>query len=248
MHFDSSALTDEEAGSQPVSASAPVSIPTFQRAIAAFDPGAGRSVLAPPRSLDAGSDEVIDAPEYTWVGPRARAEGTVVHAVLEAIARSGDWSLVGSTALHARVTRQLMQLGVSTPDAATLTTQIMLRLGTLQQQPRAQWLLSTGHRDAHCELRLTGVVQGRLRNIVIDRSFIDEAGQRWVIDYKTSTHTGGGLDEFLSRELDRYRPQLEAYRELASRLGPEPVRAALYFPWLGEWRELDAHSPASEKG
>ena len=37
----------------------------------------------------------------------------------------------------------------------------------------------------------------------------------------------------------RYRPQLELYRQLAGRVGPEPVRAALYFPWLDEFRELD---------
>ena len=61
---------------------------------------------------------------------------------------------------------------------------------------------------------------------------------RWVIDYKTSSHSGGGLAQFLASERERYRPQLELYTELARRLGPEPVRAALYFPWLGELLEV----------
>ena len=74
--------------------------------------------------------------------------------------------------------------------------------------------------------------------MVIDRCFIDEHGTRWVIDYKTSAHEGGGLDEFLDQELERYRAQLAAYRDLAQGLGPEPVRAALYFPLLGALREL----------
>ena len=103
----------------------------------------------------------------------------------------------------------------------------------------AKWLLSPDHRDARSEWRLTGPVDGTVRNVVIDRTFVD-AGVRWVIDYKTSTHAGGGLDLFLDNELERYRPQLQMYRELASRLGPEPVRAALYFPWLGRLRELPA--------
>ena len=59
---------------------------------------------------------------------------------------------------------------------------------------------------------------------VFDRSFIDEQGMRWVIDYKTSQHSGGGREEFLDREVERYRPQLERYAVLARRLGPEPVR------------------------
>ena len=65
---------------------------------------------------------------------------------------------------------------------------------------------------------------------VFDRSFIDERGVRWVIDYKTSRHSGGGREQFLDREVERYRPQLERYACWRERLGPEPVRVALYFP------------------
>ena len=80
------------------------------------------------------------------------------------------------------------------------------------------------------------VIEGRLVNARIDRSFIDAEGVRWVIDYKTSRHEGGSLEEFLAAELSRYRPQLARYAQLARELGPEPVRAALYFPLLGAFR------------
>ena len=60
-----------------------------------------------------------------------------------------------------------------------------------------------------------------------------------MIDYKTSQHSGGGLQEFLDREVERYRPQLERYAALAGRLGPERVRVGLYFPIMGAWREWD---------
>ena len=73
------------------------------------------------------------------------------------------------------------------------------------------------------------MVEGQLRNVVIDRSFVSE-GCRWVIDFKTSTHAGAGLEQFLQSELERYRSQLTLYRTLASRAGTQPVRAALYFP------------------
>ncbi|HEV2284791.1 MAG TPA: PD-(D/E)XK nuclease family protein, partial [Steroidobacteraceae bacterium] len=103
---------------------------------------------------------------------------------------------------------------------------------------RGRWILDGSHREAHSEWELSGLSGGRLRRVVIDRCFIDRDGARWVIDYKTSAHEGGGIEEFLGQELERYRPQLEAYRELARALGPEPVRAALYFPLLGALREL----------
>ena len=55
--------------------------------------------------------------------------------------------------------------------------------------------------------------------VVFDRSFIDEEGVRWVIDYKTSQHQGSGLEEFLDREVERYRSQLQRYAVLAKKTG-----------------------------
>ena len=60
----------------------------------------------------------------------------------------------------------------------------------------------------------------------------------WVIDYKTSSHQGGAIDEFIAQELERYRPQMQRYVALASAVDTSPVRAALYFPLLGEFHEL----------
>jgi ATP-dependent exoDNAse (exonuclease V) beta subunit len=59
-----------------------------------------------------------------------------------------------------------------------------------------------------------------------------------VIDYKTSRHEGADLEGFLARELERYRGQLQTYAALARALGPQPVRAGLYFPLLGAFREM----------
>src|SRR6202035_100381 len=101
-----------------------------------------------------------------------------------------------------------------------------------------RWILSSVHRQAASELALTGIAAGRLQSIIIDRTFVDEDGVRWVIDYKTSSHTGGDAEAFVQRELERYRPQLESHSELARALGPEPVRAALYLPLLGAFAEL----------
>ena len=62
---------------------------------------------------------------------------------------------------------------------------------------------------------------------------MDAAGTRWIVDYKTGVHAGGGLEEFVARELARYAPQLRLYMALAGELGPQPVRAGLYLPVAG---------------
>ncbi|HEY5806730.1 MAG TPA: PD-(D/E)XK nuclease family protein, partial [Povalibacter sp.] len=110
------------------------------------------------------------------------------------------------------------------------------------EDPRGRWLLglTADTRDASSELDLSGVIGGRIIEGVIDRTFLDASGIRWVVDFKTSTHEGGGLERFLDEEAVRYRDQLNRYAKLMRLYRPEQdVRAALYFPLLRQWREVD---------
>jgi hypothetical protein len=122
-------------------------------------------------------------------------------------------------------------------DLVDAVADVLEALTRTVEDGRGRWILSPEHDQAGSELALTGMADGRLTNVVIDRSFIDEHGTRWVIDFKTSPHEGGRLEDFIGRELERYRGQLQKYAALARGLGPQPVRAALYFPLLGVFRE-----------
>ncbi|MEO8308210.1 MAG: UvrD-helicase domain-containing protein [Pseudomonadota bacterium] len=188
-------------------------------------------------SLAAGSPASGTRPEFSWAGPMARAAGTLVHAEMEFLAQSSQTF----TDFNARIPlymARLRQLGVDAGAARITALDIATRMTAVARDPKALWLLSSQHAEAHSELRLTGVLDGQIRNVVIDRSFVDEQGQRWVIDYKTSSHSGGDLAGFLAEERERYRSQLQLYARLARGLGPQPVRAALFFPWLGELLEV----------
>jgi hypothetical protein len=209
----------------------------------------------PPRvqSLTrAQSEEPAPDVEFSWVGPLARAAGTILHAELERLATLGD---AGLADLHTRAiacAAGLREHGIAPGQAADMAAEIVQRLRDLAVDSTARWLLFTPHRQAASELGLSGIVDGELRNAVIDRSFVDEAGTRWIIDYKSGRHSGGGLEEFITREMARYGPQLQLYITLAGALGPEPVRAGIYFPWLGEFREFAGRGyskvPVSDSG
>jgi ATP-dependent helicase/nuclease subunit A len=159
--------------------------------------------------------------------------GTVMHEEFERLA-----SASGNADLDARLpycATRLREQGIASEEAATSAQAIVNQLRELAADPQVQWLVSNAHQDAHSELALSGIIAGELRSVVIDRTFVAE-GTRWIIDYKTSRHAGGGLEEFLQREMLRYAAQLRLYMRLAAQLGPEPVRAALYFPWMREFR------------
>jgi ATP-dependent exoDNAse (exonuclease V) beta subunit len=173
---------------------------------------------------------------FDWAGETARRVGILVHAELqsldldrhdEATVRSREGHFKRWLALHG-VPHEHLERAVASVTAALLG---------VHRDARAQWMFKTGHRDDVREHALSGLWRGEVVRAVFDRSFIDEQGTRWVIDYKTSEHSGGGREQFLDLQVERYRPQLERYAVLARRLGPEPVRVALYFPLMRAWRE-----------
>ncbi|MGC1386425.1 MAG: UvrD-helicase domain-containing protein [Steroidobacteraceae bacterium] len=178
-----------------------------------------------------------ETPVFDWAGETARRVGSLVHAELQVmdIERMNEGAVRASDE-HFR--RWLALHGVPEEMLKDASARVMNALTAVQGDPRGRWILQRrGGRDDVREFAVSGQWRGELVRAVFDRSFIDERGTRWVIDYKTSQHSGGSLAEFLDREVDRYRPQLQRYALLARKLGPEPVRVGLYFPLMRAWRE-----------
>ncbi len=181
----------------------------------------------------------LEPPEFSWVGETGRHIGTVVHAALESFANAPVLPTRARLADDRDTyTHQLRRHGVPDRDLPRATDRVLEALTGTVSDERGRWIFSPDHREARSELALTSIAAGRLTQVIIDRSFVDREGTRWVIDFKTSRHEGGGLDAFLTQELERYRSQLETYVALARGLGPNPVRAGLYFPLIGVFREL----------
>ncbi len=185
------------------------------------------------------SHQSLEPPEFSWVGETSRHIGTVVHAALESFAAGVALPTVSAIAAQRDFfLYQLRRHGVPEADLSSAADVVTEALTRTVSTDRGRWIFAPEHRDARSEWMLTGIAAGRLTNVVIDRSFVDENGTRWVIDFKTSSHEGGGLDAFLDQEVARYRAQLETYVALVRGMGTAPVRAGLYFPLLNAFREL----------
>jgi ATP-dependent exoDNAse (exonuclease V) beta subunit len=193
-------------------------------------------VLARGALVPLGTEE--EGIEFSWARQTARRVGTVVHETLERFGRGALPSIDELPALQPRLVSRLEALGVD-PERARESAEVALRAiaGTLGD-PRGRWLFDPGHTEAGSELALSGVRGADLVNVIIDRTFVDATGTRWVVDFKTSPHEGGDLENFLDEEVKRYRGQLQRYAHFARGLGPQPVRAGLYYPLLGAWREV----------
>ena len=154
---------------------------------------------------------------------------------------------------------RLLELGLDGADREAAVATLSQQLITTLADPDGRWLLSA-HREAASEAPFTLVMDGTLTNIVVDRTFFDDAGNRWIIDFKSSRpHLDQPLDQFIARQLRSYTTQLRRYRRVLGRMdhaavatqsdphNPPPIRAALYFTAIGRLVELKQDAADAEQ-
>jgi ATP-dependent exoDNAse (exonuclease V) beta subunit len=187
----------------------------------------------PPMPADAGEDARQDQPEFEWVHPASVQVGTLIHRELQRLcdrAQTAGKPLAPHIAV-ASYRRELALLGVEPEDLAAAAVRVGEALTRVWSDPVGRRILHPWA-EAWSELRLCWRGPERIEHLQIDRSFVDDEGQRWIIDYKTGRHLGADLQAFLASEVERYRGQLERYAEAIAAIDPRPIRVGLYFPLL----------------
>ena len=93
------------------------------------------------------------------------------------------------------------------------------------------------HLEQKNELVLSAFEDGTVNQYRIDRTFVDQADVRWVVDYKTTYTRSDNIDEFIDEQIaDRHRDQLQKYGQLMSQIDHRPIKLAVYFPMLSKLR------------
>jgi ATP-dependent helicase/nuclease subunit A len=169
-------------------------------------------------------------PTFEWVGEGLRIAGTVVHAYLQRM-QGANAPIPDAKAIRAA----LAHAGLMTDEIPSAAARVREALESTGKSSRGRWILEA-HEQGHSEYAVTGVVNGEILYGKIDRTFVDEHGTRWIVDFKTSSHEGTDLPGFLDEQQRRYSDQMSRYAKILTPLG-NPVRLGLYFPLLDEWRE-----------
>ncbi|RFF29139.1 UvrD-helicase domain-containing protein [Wenzhouxiangella sediminis] len=201
----------------------------LRRVVAGWTPPLGERLewrpALPPREREV---EI----EFNWAGVQVRRIGTVLHRLLERVGEVGieRFDDVQRRALGERIPGLLKAMGTGPDDLDAAVEPIREAFERTLESETGRWILSGEHREAACELPLSGIIDDKLVNAVIDRTFVDEHGTRWIIDYKSGYHAGGDLEGFLGEEAERYNVQLDIYRRLFEQMGETDIKAALYLP------------------
>jgi ATP-dependent exoDNAse (exonuclease V) beta subunit len=186
------------------------------------------------------ADTEPERPEFLWAGRTAAHVGTVVHRHLQRIAEAGVDS-ESPTSIEARAhtyAQELRLLGVEEGEIASAAARVVAALSSALEDGHGRFVLGE-HDDARSELTLTLRSGDVLEHVRLDRTFVAD-GARWIVDFKTSRHEGGGRAAFLDSEVERYRPQLDRYAAALASIERRAVRVALYFPLLKELRTWQA--------
>lgn len=181
--------------------------------------------------------EARDEVEFYWVGAEARIAGTLVHRWLQSLANGRPGEELAEPAAIRRITlRWLTEFGIAAEHGLSICRRVEEAVAGMLSDTKGRWILQG---PGHAELGLTGIFEGELVSVILDRVRIDDDGDHWIIDYKTSTHEGGNLQGFLQVEADRYGPQLSRYAAIYANWTGISARCALYFPLLKSFVEIE---------
>jgi ATP-dependent exoDNAse (exonuclease V) beta subunit len=176
-------------------------------------------------------EEEVPTP-YDWAGTEARCLGNVLHRYFETIVNQGvvKWNEQRVNQLTPSLRTALLAEGLS-PVKLEETTQKGLRaLNNIFKDKVGRKILKR-YENEEAEYALTFVDGRNFRNKIVDRTYVDEEGVRWIIDYKTGERKGGNAEGFFKQEIKRYRSQLESYEQLILLQGEtRPIKKALYYP------------------
>ncbi|MCO7223911.1 exodeoxyribonuclease V subunit beta [Pleionea sp. CnH1-48] len=211
-----------------------VTEPRFRRMDTSIEPMLPESPLPEWWHRDTLASEEPDI-EFDWASPNAPLLGSLIHYYLQLMAEQGldQWSEEEIYRRKGHMRRYFVQAMVADEDIDALIAACCEALKRTLSDDQGRWILASYSEQA-CEQSLTIKENNQFATFVIDRTFVDESGVRWIIDYKTGRHQGGGLDQFIDDELERYRLQLKKYANIYRKLESRPIRCGLYFPFHGK--------------
>ncbi|MYD45213.1 MAG: AAA family ATPase [Gammaproteobacteria bacterium] len=177
--------------------------------------------------LDLSSDFEIPAP------PNFRLElvlGKLVHRELNWLSQTTQRENVFSAERIANWQQFLRAEGLCNEEISLLVKKTQKHLNNVLNHDIGQWIISPNQREASSESAYTANIDGELLEIVIDRTFIDDADVRWIIDFKTTTmNEDFSHEELLKESEQRHGKQLSRYASIMQMCDPKTIKCGIYY-------------------
>ncbi len=209
--------------------------------------------IALSQTRNSAADEHADAekillPETIHDNLLERQTGDIIHHCLLMLAdKTLDAGNEAQLSSLSNIWRQILEPLTEDPDAAI--AEIIGQLRSCIAHEKFQWLISDSHRETGSEISLSDYRTGYRKESIIDRTFVDDDGVRWIVDYKSSQlPKGADEDVFIKEQAEKYAPQLARYSALYAAMESREIRTALFFTAMPAFHEiaLSAYSTTHE--
>lgn len=136
--------------------------------------------------------------------------------------------------------RRLNAFSFDSDETENAMTNIEQSLRNTLQDSTLSWVFDHQQEQSAAELALQGYANDYVHTHVIDRTFIDRNGVRWIIDYKSSQPASNqSLESFLAEQVALYSGQLARYRNLFKDEENKGLKTALLFTSLPKLIECE---------
>lgn len=182
--------------------------------------------------------------DFLWRENTAINLGIVTHKILQIISESDldDWNEEKISHSLPRWRQLLLNMKIKPSELDHTLALIHQAVSNILNDKTGRWILSQ-HGNAHAELALSQTQPDKIIHAVIDRCFVDEKQEHWVIDYKVIEHFNPNNNNEIEALTQEYLPQLQHYAELLSNSSELPIKIALYLPLQSHLLELTQAIP-----
>jgi ATP-dependent helicase/nuclease subunit A len=174
-----------------------------------------------------------------------RLVGIVVHRIFYRLASDGleKWPQEQILLQQPVWLQHLRQLGIPKDYLEQGLKLISRAVINTINDPLGQTILSNQHQESYAEWSLTVRSGVGFKQVILDRAFMDQNNQFWIVDYKT-LHD----ETEITNAIERYTQQLNKYVVAVKKIKPNAaIVAGLYFPLQTRWVVIHRPLPNIEK-
>jgi len=175
--------------------------------------------------------EESEPQQFDWATNAATGVGTVLHNWLQYNANRVLDTQLSDDLLSAWRT-ELIALRVPEAQVGYAVRNLCTAIENIKTDTQAHFIFKSYEVEQN-EYALSAFEGGMVKKSIIDRTFVDDSGERWIVDYKSTPTKNKDLYAFAQEQVaSRHKPQLERYGALMSQIDTRPIRLAVYFPLI----------------